>query len=813
MTACMIKKCVRRLIAFLFAVFQLFSISAPAFAEEVYEEKWVEIRSGNSASSVLVLLDGGELYVCAEDAAKLKNCSWRTLEQPACVVFYINDYSLYLVEMEKCVQHNGLIFVPFAEGLASLGMALTPADNYLALKEYRTPAEFLRMLDGIVNRRDFYLYNLIQGTELTFTAGQILAKTYALLSPFAFKTWWDVATGTDDQMRYDQAFVKIISNEDSTADFLVQTGELDEKLLLAERIITYVEDTLEEDGHAANFLRSAGINEETVRALFRASDPAPYNTDPGGWLHAYEGVSEAVDFDYLLKAVQFYAMSADMDESVLLALQLAFADCNNRYIRNSVDRMMDIKTGNGAVSRENLYSGYAGRTLFNAFLTSFEKAYVDASLDKKYISFEKDLFNLALNTDDQMEAVRFLPIFSNIQFDLLSYFYGHRYDGKQYTAKELRAVAIMYLKSALAAYEMFSFDKELGSTVKLFKSSYASAMVEIMAYEEQEYCPTFDNQVAAGWITVNYNSLSYAYSASDDPEATDWKQYEGDWVGGDYLNAGSYSLELSLRFIDSTTVYVEWFNYRLAGFTLNAFFDQQKGLIEFSHVEDSGFDASGYLLLDNGTITLHFYETSVSYIPPGSEYVFSQKNGGAESGPLAKYPDGEYYFTFEDYGTATSPATIRLSEAITFSDEWVSDFKTGMSIRVDEDMILTITEVRLAGDFENNTVYVLNDFYSVRKGFDGSWKLYSPSDVIIERELGTFQYVFSDEVPFYDARDYGMTYYTAQMRGVDTNGWKSETLRELVARRSGEGAEFHGRNYEASIKNGFITSASIMSGP
>lgn len=753
MTACMIKKRVRRLIAFLFAVLQLFSISAPAFAEEVYEEKWVEIRSGNSASSVRVLLDRGELYVCAEDAAKLKNCSWRTLEQPACVVFYINDYSLYLIEMEKCAQHNGLIFVPFAEGLASLGMALTPADNYLALKEYRTPAEFLRMLDGIVNRQDFYLYNLIQGTELTFTAGQILAKTYALLSPFAFKTWWDVATGTDDQMRYDQAFVKIISNEDSTADFLVQTGELDEKLLLAERIITYVEDTLEEDGHAANFLRSAGINEETVRALFRASDPAPYNTDLGGWLHAYEGVSEAVDFDYLLKAVQFYAMSADMDESVLLALQLAFANCNNRYICSSVDRMMDIKTGNGAVSRENLYSGYAGRTLFSAFLTSFEKAYVDASLDKKYISFEKDLFNLALNTDDQMEAVRFLPIFSNIQFDLLSYFYGHRYDGKQYTAKELRAVAIMYLKSALAAYEMFSFDKDLGSTVNLFKSSYSSAMVEILTYEEQEYCPTFDNQAVTEWLVSNYHSLA-DYSEELAIYGFAYSLYNGLWHSGRYYGEHDvYEQTLKIRPIDSGAFYFEWEKYRIAGLSASAKYNEETGYASFTS-RDFGYSISGWLHLENDSVTLHIETSDNAQIKNGEEYVFSEKRG------IDFVEDGRYYAKIYAVRQDGSAYVLLYSQS-TLDDSIIPSLREGSIVTVDG-VDYYCSGYKAPGEYDGFTrlkpIYTFkysptaefNSFYVSQGGLNGEWALFAVSENPMIKEIGTGNLVIEADATISD---------------------------------------------------------------
>ena len=702
------------------------------------------------------------------------------------------------------------------------------------------------MLDRIITREDFYLYHIIEKSGGMVELGNALAKTYAMLSPFAFKSWWDVATQSDDQGRYDQAFSRIVSNEGPVTTALSEVADLDNKFLKAERLIAYLDETLSIDGALAGFLRSVGLDEEDVRSFLLSSDF--YSDDFGVWLHDYKTVSDTLDFDYILQAVMFYAVSADLDESTLLALQLAFENTDNPIIRNSINRMLDIRVGSGITSVENLYSGYTARILFNTFLTSFEDYYIDASLDKKIVALEKDVFNLAFDTDSQMSAVQYLPVYSNIQFSLLSYYLSHRYDDQLYTAKELRSIAIMYLKSAMAAFQLFSFDRDLGSAVVTFDHNCTAALSEILDYSEEEYYPQFDNLPAVDWIKQPFNSLNeerIETSAviitedgtvglldhpadsqnSEDNLLNEWKKYDGTWYAGRFYDEyGIYEEELEIEFTEPGLAVFKWSKFRVAELSGKAYMYHWSGAASYSVSDTPWGQFSGMIIFDNGSITFTVDSSEDALLPPGSTFIYSQKKGQGsfqkdleKADPLSALQDGTYYFRFLDYGSDTLAATILLSAPITFSDEWVSTFEVGQSIKIGEGKVVTITEIVPEGEAGQYKEYNLSNYGRISRGFDGKWKLYSQSDMIEKREIGTFQYLFTDDIPFYDAREHGMTLQTAQTLGKDTSGWRSETLRELIVRRENEGGlgtdEFHGRSYEATVRNGHIISATIMNGP
>lgn len=835
----------KKFITLLLALIQLLSFLPGASAENAV--KRLCIYKDNNQLPVRVMSDRGLLFGNAEDLAALKGCLSRSLEEPKRQVFYTrNNVIIHQVYASDCLENEGVLYVPLEASLSALGVSLSVDGNQINAKVLRTPAEFLDVLDRIINREDFYLYHIIEKSGGMVGLGEILAKTYAILSPFAFKSWWDVATQSDDQWRYDQAFSRIVSNEGPATTALSGVAALDNQLLQSERVISYLDELLSVDGALADFFRSIGLNEEDVRSFLQSSDS--YSDDFGTWLHDYKTVSDTLDFDYILQAVMFYAVSADLDESTLLALQLAFENSDNPLIRNSINRMLDIRTGSGITAVENLYSGYTARMLFNTFLTSFEDYYIDASLDKKIVALEKDVFNLTFDTENQMSAVQYLPVYSNIQFSLLSYFLSHRYDDQFYTTKELRSVTIMYLKSAMAAFQLFSFDKDLGSTVATFNHNCTAALSEILDYSEEEYCPQFNNLSAVDWIKRSFDLLSEAGKETsaviiteegtvdsldhpaDSPNNEDrlvneWKKYDGTWYAGRFYDEyGIYEEELEIEFTELGLAEFKWSKYRVAEISGESYMYHWSGAASYSVDDNPLGHFSGMIVFEGDKVTFCIDESEDVLLPAGSRFIYTQKKGQGSfqtdvvnTGPLSALQDGTYYFRFLDYGSDTLAATILLSAPITFSDEWVSTFEVGQSIKIGEGEVVTITEIVPAGETGQYKEYHLSNYCRISKGFDGKWQMYSQSDMIGKREVGTFQYLFTDDIPFYDASEYGMTLLTAQALGRDTSGWRPETLRELIDRRENEGGpgtdEFHGRSYEATVRNGHIISATIMNGP
>ncbi len=815
-------KRMRQFIALLLVVIQFFLIPLSASADDLYEIKKLVFFHGNDVYTVRLLRVNGILFACSDDLANLKKCSTRFLEQPTRLTFFTDQYVIlceyYDSEYINC---DNLIFVPFSDALSALGLDLHIVDDRINVTVYRTPLEFLRVLDRIVDKEDFYLYNIIQDSEGYIALGEILAKTYALLSPFAFKTWWDVATSSDDQKKYDQAFTKILSNDGSATEILTGLVNLDSKLLKSEKLISYLDEFFYQDGKFAELLRSFGIDEETVRSLLLSEDP--YSNGFDAWLHEYKEVSDAIDFKYLFDVFKFYAFCADLDESVLLALQLVFADTDNQFIRSSIEQMINIRLEGGITSVENLYSGYAGRMLFNTFLTSFEKYYVDASLDKKYISFEKDIFNRTFDMDAKMSATQFLPVYSNIQSGLLSYYLTHKNDGEHNTAKEMRAIVIMYLKTATAAYETFSFDRSLEGSVLAFNGNCELALSEIMDFEESEYCPQYDNQAEIEWISTKFDSiqdneaeLQSDSNHNDDPSMSDpfinesaqleqWLKYEGLWhAGGYYEDSGIYEEQLGISFTTPKKIMFKWHKYRVAYLSGDADFDVNTGCASF-RIYDKSLEKwfSGTLRLIDDTVVFTVEESEDHLLPAGSSFTYVEMS---DPNSLA---NGKYYAKIKEIDR-DSLVCVDFKIQQTFSEEYIQTLmgEEHAIVRIDG-YPYYVSRISEAGDYgsyyQKSTVIYLGlnedkpDWYRIMKsGLNGEWALIAPSDAPCFKETITKSMRISENAVIEDDL-YHMRY------GVDPGNTAS--IRDLMERW---GSEFYNQYFIVTVENNEIVGIKMI---
>ncbi|MBQ6610827.1 MAG: hypothetical protein IJH70_10360 [Oscillospiraceae bacterium] len=394
-----------------------------------------------------------------------------------------------------------------------------------------------------------------------------------------------------------------------------------------------------------------------------------------------------------------------------------------------------------------------------------------------------------------------VAIIVGISSYLLMKFQNKKYEMQQNTVQEMQGES--------------SRDDTSSSSTDNAETMYDNGQKEVDAIGQTE---ANSENLYAESVDNTQNSLPL----SSDKEIL-WSKCEGTWFAGTYYGEyGIYEEQLQITLEDAWHVQFKWEKYRVAELSGTADINVETGnSAAFGVYKDSlGCWFAGTIIPGDNSVTFTIEASGDTLLPEGSRFVYTQKKEPesllaniAGSGPLAQFPEGWYYFKFVDYGSDATPATIDLYEAISFSDEWVSTFETGMSIRIGEGEVVTITNIIPPSSEGKSNVYELSNYCTISKGFDGTWHMYSPSDIIAKRDCGTFQYLFTDDIPFYDARDHGMTLSIAQAFGQDTSTWKQETLRELIARRDGEGGEFHGRTYEARIRNGFITCATIMAGP
>ncbi|MBR6650162.1 MAG: leucine-rich repeat protein, partial [Clostridia bacterium] len=242
----------------------------------------------------------------------------------------------------------------------------------------------------------------------------------------------------------------------------------------------------------------------------------PYEHDLGEYFSSYVTIANIVDLEYFLDVAAFYSAIEDMDEATLIAMSKIFNNTSNKYLRDSIESTITKKFGDQGVSVGEIYADTAGNIATNFVNEAIEKTVYNGFDDA--LSLGAFGFELLAQPSSISEALIYMSIGSSIQKDIQKYYWNHCNNSDDNEMLELRAMAIMYLKTAMIGYDYLAFDSGLKETLAVANETFTSSLENVFSYSEDEYAPDYNNDEIIEYLNTNYKSFLLDTEPVETPE-------------------------------------------------------------------------------------------------------------------------------------------------------------------------------------------------------------------------------------------------------------------------------------------------------
>lgn len=593
------------------------------------------IRCNDSEYRLNVIQEDEKWFGNIGDLAAISGCESGINNDNNTVVLYKKEpfVLLYSASLDACVVKGGSYYVPLQDASVAVGIRFY-GNAPICADVYRTPKQMLVEFDDVLFDQRYQI------TQLLLTDGywiaESAARVYAIMPFVGSGSLVGAISGEDEAARYRNAFASILTNDGSTSDFFASVADFNGEVHKNAKILNAVADLTKKDGKLYDFLLKKGVNPDILDAMAYERDPY----DPvDGFFEEWSKVLKAVNFEHYLDLCAFYAVSTDTEESILVAMKRVFENSSNNNSRNAVNNLIDARYGDGFVAITDIYDGMIWDISMEYINDKAEELfYGDYASGAKLIARGIDTVFQASN---KSEAYIYFPIYSSIQQDLYNYYQLHRNDNTDHALYDLRAVMIMYLKAAIAAYEYAAFDESLSLTIDTAIAILNNELANVLSYSEEEFMPSYTNNDFVSWLDSQYGAFDTP-SIPIQPESLDffdetyWHMSFGESLGFNYVAKFSADGTFVARGMGSGAY--ESGTYTYANGKLVIVFDID-GFGYPSTIEYNG-DKNGFASLDKYPMQAgEAYYT----INPGDGSAFYSDMGNSDSVVAPGVSDGEYY--------------------------------------------------------------------------------------------------------------------------------------------------------------------------
>lgn len=621
-----------------------------------------------------VIHEDEKWFADIDDVATISGCEFSINNDGNTVVLYKNEpfVILYSVSQDACVDKGGSFYVPLQDASVAAGIRFY-GNAPICADVYRTPKQMLEEFD------DVFFDQRYQITQLLLTDGYWLAESaarvYAIIPFVGTGSLVGAISGENEAERYRNAFSSILTNNGSTSDFLASVADFNGEVHKNAKILKAVADLTKKDGKLYNLLLKKGINPDVLDAMAYERDPY----DPlDGLFEEWSKILKTVNFEHFLDLCAFYAVSADTEESILVAMKRVFENSSNINSRNAVNNLIDARYGDGYIAISDIYDG---------MIWDISIGYINDKAEELYYGGYAKAAQLAargidtvFEASDKSEAYIYFPIYASIQQDLYNYYQSHRNDTAVNNMYDLRAVLIMYLKAAIAAYEYASFDESLSETIETANAVLNRELANVLSYTEEEFLPSYTNNDFITWLDNQYGTTNIANrtESSDFLNETYWHMSFGQSLGYNYVAKFSADGTFVARGMGSGAY--ENGTYTYSNGKLVIVFDID-GFGYPSTIEYSG-NKDGFTSLDK--YPMQVGEDFYTLNPDDGSFF----DGGIESDPAtdaAVLSDGEYYGYLQSWNQ--NSMTIELYEFLGWNEMYMyREFEqTGKTVTLDTD--------------------------------------------------------------------------------------------------------------------------------
>ena len=442
-----------------------------------------------------------------------------------------------------------------------------------------------------------------------------------------------------DQDIYDAVFIEMLKTDESLLGAITGFGE---ELARPGKVINLLQKSLDEGSALWEWLSDMGFTEGEIRELIWSWSQDAYGSKSlNDWADYYE-ITKASHLLEMLGLIDDMAVSAEADAKSVLAMQEVFAESESDHIRYATQKAIGARTGSKVITAGIYTIEFLGELFIDNAISNFEDAYEKyagiTSLDKLRAEVLVWVYDKALSLTEKSNAIMYSEVYSLIQLELANYYYDNHYDHSPENNMMMHSVALLYLRSCLAAWKLYEFDKSLSQPITNAKASLESEISNLMTYTEEELLQngTSDDCMQAIIDLVHALSKNSTNQAELFDE-TYWHMSFGQSLGFNYV--AKFSMDGTFvalgmgsgEYIDGT--------YSYTSGELTIVFD----IAGFGYPETVQFrgDASGFTSINKYAMQVGEEYYTISPVTDGSNY-FDEP---AESEPQAWEGDGTYAYS------------------------------------------------------------------------------------------------------------------------------------------------------------------------
>jgi len=435
-----------------------------------------------------------EWYINAVDLAALADVKYG-YNGNTDKVSYMRKDALTILYNGDCIFVDGTNYVPAVQATIACGIRFCEYKGELRAERLRTPEDLITLLTDRVFEYD----SIDLSTPIVTMSGAIgfnmvLSEWYKMLKGGLFSEIIQFGSGETYRERYESAMYSLLEFDDDIGSLMETIEDGDELLVKFNKFLTNGEGLAEAiSKEYYKLFKGMSKDEAEWQVFLDGLDEYGDFASIRYFLEDYAVVSNVIDSIGGLELISDITCLYDAQASVLYAMEDVFTDSETEYASDAAKIIMARYEKEGIAIADSI-DAMAKSLVLSALDEIYEK---DFNMEIKFSEHpklfliqvgEEVVFEWILKVGKKTDFYTLLPVYSDLQLDIKSYFYKNQ---RVVDGAKLRGAGIMYLNAALHCFELLEFDKniDLSSTIDYMNKELA----DILSYEEDEYLPNYDN--------------------------------------------------------------------------------------------------------------------------------------------------------------------------------------------------------------------------------------------------------------------------------------------------------------------------------
>lgn len=474
------------------SVMLVLALAFSIFPMAVYAEEntaTVSFSIDGTSYKVDMKFEDDLLYCRADQWAEAAGCLWMfNSDQQKVFLYYDTPVILASYDNQTYIADASNMWVPFFDAAAQTGVYFSEVSGFTVCGYRAKPlAVFYKDMDRM------FAVSKYRTTEMIIELGGVWAlissasRSYAILSSLSLKGFVDAVSGKMDQDMYDAVLLDMLKTDETLLGAITGAGEALER---PGKIINLLQKSLDEDGALVELLEEMDFSESEIQEIVWDLSQEAYGNKTLNDLSDFYEANKATHFFEMLEFIDDMTVSLEADIHTAMAVQAVFANSDSAQMRHAAEKAIGARVGNKALTAGMYSLEFLGEIFLDNAIGKLEEAYEKSagitSLKKLGAEAFVWVLDKSLSMAETTNVIMYSDVYSQIQLELTNYYYRHRNDSTSDNGLMMHSVALLYLRSCLAAWQMFEYDESLAQPISNATSTLTAEITNLMQYTEDE---------------------------------------------------------------------------------------------------------------------------------------------------------------------------------------------------------------------------------------------------------------------------------------------------------------------------------------